>query len=151
MALPTSGPLSMSMIANEQGVSLSNVSLRSMSATAGFTIPDAISEFYGYSFSTVTAFGLSVGYLDAGSACSAGAWDVIRYHDGVDLFPNVNDKVYTDSAGTTLFNGQNLFYAMGDSGNQFDMSADYIVINTSGVVTSRVTCSGGGFGGGGPF
>ncbi len=49
MALPTSGPLSFSMIANEQGISLSNVSLRSMSVTAGFTTPDAISEFYGYS------------------------------------------------------------------------------------------------------
>lgn len=49
MALTSSGQLSLSDIANEQGVSLSNVSLGSMSDTAGFTEPDAISEFYGYS------------------------------------------------------------------------------------------------------
>lgn len=49
MALQSSGQISLSDIANEQGVGLSNVSLRSMSNTAGFSTPDAISEFYGYS------------------------------------------------------------------------------------------------------
>ena len=49
MPLQSSGQIKMSEIANEQGVSLSNVSLGSMSDTAGFTEPDAISEFYGYS------------------------------------------------------------------------------------------------------
>lgn len=49
MALPTSGPLSFSAIAGELGVSLSNVSLRNMSSQACFSIPDAVSEFYGYS------------------------------------------------------------------------------------------------------
>lgn len=48
MALPSSGQLSLQDIANEQGVTLSNVSLRSMSNTAGFVVPDAVSEFYGY-------------------------------------------------------------------------------------------------------
>jgi len=49
MALPSSGQLSLEDIATEQSVTLSNVSLRSMSNTAGFTSPDAVSEFYGYS------------------------------------------------------------------------------------------------------
>lgn len=49
MALPSSGQLSLSDIANEQDIALSNVSLRSMSSTAGFTTPDSVSEFYGYS------------------------------------------------------------------------------------------------------
>lgn len=49
MALPSSGQLSLSDIATELSVSLSNVSLRSMSNTAGFSSPDAVSEFYGYS------------------------------------------------------------------------------------------------------
>ena len=48
MALVSSGQLSLSDIANEQGVSLSNVSLGSMSDTAGFSEPDAVSDFYGY-------------------------------------------------------------------------------------------------------
>ena len=49
MALPGSGQISLGDIAGELGVSLSNVSLRSMSSTAGFSTPDSVSDFYGYS------------------------------------------------------------------------------------------------------
>lgn len=49
MALQTSGPISLEDIATELSVSISDVSLRSMSATAGFSEPDSIAEFYGYS------------------------------------------------------------------------------------------------------
>lgn len=49
MALQSSGPISLSDIATEQGISTTNMSLRSMSNTAGFAAPDAITEFYGYS------------------------------------------------------------------------------------------------------
>lgn len=49
MALQSSGPISLSDIATEQGISTTNMSLRSMSNTAGFATPDAITEFYGYS------------------------------------------------------------------------------------------------------
>jgi uncharacterized delta-60 repeat protein len=48
MALPSSGTLAISTIANYLSVSLSNVSLRSLSSTAGFSTPDNISDFYGY-------------------------------------------------------------------------------------------------------
>ena len=47
MALPSSGPLSINQIRNELGTS--NGSLRALSAQAGFSTPDSISEFYGYS------------------------------------------------------------------------------------------------------
>lgn len=149
MALPTSGPLSMSAIANEQERPLSNVSLRSMSATAGFVTPDAISEFYG--FQSVKAFGLSVAYFDADGACNATVTDFVRYHDGAGNLPVVNDKIYTNAAGTTLLNGGNLFFAMATLVPELQpiLSLDYIVINTSGVVTSRATCTLGG--GGGPI
>lgn len=49
MALQTSGAISLSDIATEQGISTSNMSLRSMSNTAGFSTPDSITEFYGWS------------------------------------------------------------------------------------------------------
>lgn len=49
MAVQSSGPISLSDIATEQGISTTNMSLRSMSNTAGFAAPDAITEFYGYS------------------------------------------------------------------------------------------------------
>lgn len=38
----------MSMVATELGLSFSNLSLRSMSNQAGFSTPDAVSEFYGF-------------------------------------------------------------------------------------------------------
>jgi hypothetical protein len=47
MALPSSGQLSFSQIGAAVGAS-SPYSLRSMSATAGFSTPDAVSEFYGF-------------------------------------------------------------------------------------------------------
>jgi hypothetical protein len=47
MALQTSGPISISNIKAELG-SASN-SLRALSSAAGFSTPDAMSEFYGYS------------------------------------------------------------------------------------------------------
>jgi hypothetical protein len=50
MALPTSGQLTLNDINVELGNSSgSQASLRSMSSTAGFSTPDTVSEFYGYS------------------------------------------------------------------------------------------------------
>ena len=52
MPLPSSGPLSISAIRNEEvnnGGFASSYSLRQLSAWAGFSTPDSISEFYGYS------------------------------------------------------------------------------------------------------
>ena len=49
MALPSSGQLSFSAIATELGAA-GALSLRGMSALAGKSTPDAVSEFYGYSY-----------------------------------------------------------------------------------------------------
>lgn len=46
MALPVSGPLSINDIRNQLGVLTG--SLRELSALAGFSTPDRISDFYGY-------------------------------------------------------------------------------------------------------
>lgn len=48
MALPSSGSLSMGQIGQELGQSLSNLSLRNLSAMAEFSPSDSISEFYGF-------------------------------------------------------------------------------------------------------
>jgi hypothetical protein len=50
MPLPTSGPISISQIQAE--LSNGNNSLRALSAAVGFSTPDAMSEFYGYSGAT---------------------------------------------------------------------------------------------------
>ena len=60
MALPSSGEISFSAIATELGVTLSNVSLQSMSSTAGKSSPDSMSEFYGYS--AITPISASYAY-----------------------------------------------------------------------------------------
>jgi len=52
MAIKSSGQLSLrDDIRPEFGAATTNVSLRNLSASAGFTTPDAMSEFYGYSSS----------------------------------------------------------------------------------------------------
>ena len=64
MALPSSGQISINDIRVELGASATNQSLRAFSNTAGFTTPDALSEFYGYSnltsFSYFTGAALSL-------------------------------------------------------------------------------------------
>jgi hypothetical protein len=53
MALPASGPISGSQIGTELGISTGPYSLRNMSASASFSSPDAMSDFYGYSAGTI--------------------------------------------------------------------------------------------------
>lgn len=136
MALPSSGPLSFSAIAGELGVSLSNVSLRSMSATAGFSTPDAVSEFYGYSNITYSYYGTWA----ANDPCFYDYWDVylgsngVYYRrtsvGGVDFYTELDDYTnlwfeylyydsnfmtnvyrgwYVNSTSTVLTNGGTLF------------------------------------------
>jgi hypothetical protein len=72
MSLPVSGPLSISQIRNEQvndGGFASTYSLRQLSANAGFSTPDAISEFYGYNASPIITSGLNI-YVDANNTTS---------------------------------------------------------------------------------
>ena len=54
MPLPSSGQISFSNIATELTIESSNLSLRSMSSTAGKAVPDSISEFYGFTVSPPT-------------------------------------------------------------------------------------------------
>jgi hypothetical protein len=114
MALPSSGQLSFSAIAGELGVSLSNVSLRSMSSTAGKSTPDAVSEFYGYSGGGLIA--VSWGYNSRNIDRSCTAVFTTFYADNSS--PNAATAVYTDAAGTIPgFIG---FYSDGISAREFD-------------------------------
>jgi hypothetical protein len=92
MALPSSGQLSFSAIAGELGVSLSNVSLRSMSSTAGKSTPDAVSEFYGYSAITYTYY--ATWLLD--DPCNYDYYDIYSGSDG---------KYYVNNGGYQLMYG----------------------------------------------
>lgn len=92
MALPSSGPISISQIKAELG-SGSN-SLRALSAAAGKSTPDAMSEFYGYS-PPATCYNASLGFnrTNRTTACS-----------------NYNFGIFTGVGvvGTTLSNATSL-------------------------------------------
>ena len=102
MALPTSGPLSFSMIAGELGTETPN-SLRAMSSAAGFSEPDYVSEFYGYGpgggltlFYISDQKGSSEEICNDNPSCCTQAW-----HNGSNPLPDVGDFVYADVTGTT--------------------------------------------------
>jgi hypothetical protein len=88
MALPSSGPISGSQIGTELGAS-APYSLRSMSSTAGFSTPDAMSEFYGYS----SAYSVTI-YSKAGATPNSG-YDLYYSPD------NTNWSFVVDGASNT--------------------------------------------------
>ena len=71
MALTGSGQISISDIRNE--FQTANGSLGTLSDNAGFSAPDAMSDFYGYS-----AYNLVVSYVSAGSPCNAADQNVYQ-------------------------------------------------------------------------
>ena len=124
MALPSSGPLSFQDIATELGVN-PPLSLASMSQTAGFTPPYAVTDFYGYGGApNVVTSGLKV-YLDAGQTSSysgsGSAWnDISGNNNNVTL---INSPTYTSSdGGSIVFNGASQY------GTGTDLDVDYITI-----------------------
>ena len=115
MALPSSGTLSLNDIRVELGLAQSNVSLGSMSNSVGFTDPDAVSEFYGYSAANYNT--MSIVNTPEGSDSAACA---LREEDDLTLYfagsggtpacPGTSVILYTDSALTTRFNGDAQYF-----------------------------------------
>ena len=131
MTLPSSGQISINDIRVELGASATNQSLRAFSNTAGFTTPDAISEFYGYS--NLTSFSYNSEGSEEGSACSLESTEDTAYHDGSGTYPVANDRVYSNSTGTTSLSDAN--YKI-DNGSLF--GANMVV--ESGEVVSITNC-----------
>jgi len=73
MPLPSSGPLGIDAIRTE--LQSASGSLRTLSSLAGFSTPDAISEFYGYSFGLPS--GLVAGYRQSSYPGSGTTWNDI--------------------------------------------------------------------------
>lgn len=114
MALPTSGPLSFLDIATEINGD-PPYSLRSMSNSAGFSTPDSVSEFYGYSGGGFL-IAVSWGYNSRRSSSACVAFPTTFYADSSS--PNTATVVYSDSEGTIPgFIG---FYSDGISAREFD-------------------------------
>lgn len=115
MALPSSGPLSFLDIATEINGD-PPYSLRSMSDFAGFSTPDSVSEFYGYTNGGSGLIAVSWGYSSGRSSSACIALPTTFYADSSS--PNTATVVYSDSEGTIPgFIG---FYSDGISAREFD-------------------------------
>jgi hypothetical protein len=102
MPLQSSGEISIDDIRTEIGTA--DGSLRSLSNTAGKTTPDAMSEFYGYSHSSVssgTLYYASDCGLDGFDACIFGTGGTYYWSGSGD--PVINGyAIYTNSALTSI-------------------------------------------------
>lgn len=116
MALQSSGPISINDIRVELGQAQANSSLRSLSALANKSTPDAMSEFYGFSAATAFTFLMGdgqQGFADWSQAC-ADAYDPITlYSSSTSL--GVNVTLYLDNTLSSSFDGQGLWWKSGSS------------------------------------
>tara|TARA_R110000737_G_scaffold164675_1_gene192349 strand:- start:1601 stop:1999 length:399 start_codon:yes stop_codon:yes gene_type:complete len=132
MALPTSGPLSMSAIATEFSQASSNMSLY----TFGSTLPtptvtsniELANDFYGQSASSCTSFTSTS--ISSKEPCAGEPEDTL-YHNGSGIYPVVGDNVFTDSScGEPLSEGSYLMAS----------SKVMVIEGESGEVTSVYSC-----------
>ena len=103
MTLPLSGPLSLNDIRVELGASSTNVSLGTMSDTAGFTAPDKVSDFYG--FSAVPTGLTSAIYTE--NLSSSNSWSLVQ-EDISTIYNGKTCKLvihYTNGTASTSFRG----------------------------------------------
>jgi hypothetical protein len=112
MPIPSSGPLSFSIIANALPMSIPTpYSLRSMSAEVGFSTPDNVSEFYGYGNTLTEFFRTPYSDFDPFAMCNQ-TCDFPAYHNGVNALPTIGDLVYDDLAGTMPIFSDGGYYGM---------------------------------------
>ena len=110
MTLPASGTISLNDIRVELQQASANVSLGAMSNLVGFVDPDAVSEFYGYSYPLYNTFAINdTSYNEATEACELGASDNKTLYfagtGGTAACPAQAVTLYTNSALTAAFNG----------------------------------------------
>lgn len=150
MALPSSGALSFQDIATELGVN-PPLSLASMSTTAGFTAPYAVTNFYGYSAGGIVTSGLILN-VDASNPASYSGTGT----DWYDLSGNNNTATLVNSptfstadGGYFSFNGSNQYASVPFNTNppstEFTEMA-WVYINSASVgggLTSDIFMGGG--------
>lgn len=131
MAIPSSGPLSITTIRTELGQAQGNNSLRTLSSLAGKSSPDAMSEFYGYSPSTAIFF-VNNGTVNDRDACSLGGGEFQLYWSGSGC-PSTGNTLYTDSSLTTPFNGEYMWW------KSYECNAAYYIMD-NGFIEGTQSC-----------
>lgn len=108
MTLQSSGPISLSEIAAELGVS-SSTSFRSMSSMAGFSTPDLFSDFYGYSAFSFSVSPSSLLYEWDGSPCGD-YWFSVTANGAWYLVEDPYSEIYDYSVYPTSASGNETIY-----------------------------------------
>lgn len=86
---------------------------------------------------TLTDFFLDPTDGDATTVCAQVPSTKYR-HDGSGALPTIGDRVYVDSSGIDLFNGNNAYHQINTSASSI---GSYVVIDTNGVVVSQGSCT----------
>ena len=110
MTLPASGTISLNDIRVELQQASTNVSLGDMSNLVGFVDPDAVSEFYGYSYPLYNTLTINEIPKDTyEDACELADSDKKTVYfaggGGTPACPAQGVTLYTSSALTTAYNG----------------------------------------------
>ena len=143
MALPASGPISSSMIAQEfsssQAPSGPNISLKGLASELGTPVTSDIfmgASFYGQSAFSGTSFSYnSEGQESGAEACGLETTGDTAYHDGTGTTPVAGDYVYTNSTGTSaLGNGTYKYFDGTEAGSYM------VLVDGNGRVDSTVSC-----------
>jgi hypothetical protein len=138
MALPSSGQLSLNDIRVELQQAQANSSLGAMSNLVGFVDPDAVSEFYGFSYAAYNTFSIvNTGYNDPGDACDDRDEDNLTLYfagsGGTPACPSTSEILYTNTALTNAFDGLFQYWRS----NQ--CNASYYIVDT-GFIESITAC-----------
>ena len=138
MALPSSGPLSLNDIRVELQQAQANSSLGALSDLAGFAAPDAVSDFYGYSYVNYNTFSIiNTGYDDPGSACGNRDEDNLTLYfagsGGTPACPTSSVVLYTNTALTNAFDGLFQYWRSNEC------NASYYILDT-GFIEGITSC-----------
>ena len=138
MALPASGPLSLNDIRVELQQAQANSSLGALSDIAGFAAPDAVSDFYGYSYANYNTFSIiNTGYDDPGSACDDRDEDNLTLYfagsGGTPACPTTSVVLYTNTALTNVFDGLFQYWRSNEC------NASYYILE-SGFIEGITSC-----------
>ena len=129
MALQSSGAISISDIKAE--LNNASNSLRDLSAAAGKSIPDAMSEFYGYA--SVATFSISgQSWEESQQACNEGP-----NSDSQTVYAPAGSSL---STGTVLYIDTDLQFTFDGQDFYFYSNGKYLYIGTDGRINDAGNC-----------
>jgi hypothetical protein len=132
--LPPSGPLSINDIRIELGQAQANSSLRALSNLAGFSTPDAISEFYGYPPLNYNFVYLVNRIADNPENACRLEGEVIQVFfagsGGGEACPSLTQTLYSDSGLSFPFYGENAFWYAPNCGAWYYIQTDGFIEGT---------------------